>query len=57
MADTRPCARCGRWHAAGLGCDPRVALQAYVTVSTARQEAADVAEAIALARYWFKRRR
>jgi hypothetical protein len=57
MADFRPCVRCGRWHAAELGCDRRLALRAYVTVSTAQQEAADVAEAITLARYWFGRRR
>jgi hypothetical protein len=56
MAVSRPpCPRCGRWHAPEVRCDQRVALRAYVTVTSAQQEAADVAEAISLARYWFKR--
>jgi hypothetical protein len=57
MADSRRCARCGRWHAAELRCDPRVAPRGDVAVSAAQQEAADAAEAITLARYWFKRGR
>lgn len=49
----RSCPKCGDWHDAAIGCDPRVALDAYVTViADSQQAAADAAETLALMRYW-----
>jgi hypothetical protein len=49
----RSCPNCGHWHDAATGCDPRGALDAYVSVITdSQQAAADAAETLALARYW-----
>jgi hypothetical protein len=56
MSVSRSCPRCGRWHDADGRCDQQVALRAYESMTVAQQEAADAAEAISMARYWFKRR-
>jgi hypothetical protein len=45
------CPRCGRWHEAAVRCDPRVTLDAYVSVAGSTQAAADAAETLALALY------
>jgi hypothetical protein len=49
----RSCLKCGHRHDAVIGCRPRAALDAYVSVVTdSQQAAADAAETLTLARYW-----
>jgi hypothetical protein len=49
----RSCPKCRHWHDAAIGCDPRVALEVYVSVVTDSQQArVDAAETLSLARYW-----
>jgi hypothetical protein len=49
----RSCPKCRHWHDVAIGCDPRVALDAYVAaVSDSEQATADAAETLTLARYW-----
>jgi hypothetical protein len=52
----RSCPKCGHWHDAAAGCDPRLALDAYVSVTGSQQAMADAAETFALARYRHRRR-
>lgn len=50
------CPRCGRRHDAAIRCDPRIALDAYVSIACSAQAAADAAETFALALYRDRRR-
>jgi hypothetical protein len=51
------CPRCGCWHEAAIRCDPRITLDAYVSVAGSAQTAADDAETFALVLYRDWRRR
>lgn len=51
------CPRCGHWHDAAIRCDPRISLDAYVSIAGSAQAAADAAETFALALYRDRRRR
>ena len=50
------CPRCGHWHDVAMGCDQRVALEAYVSVTESQLASADAAETSVLARYLNRRR-
>jgi hypothetical protein len=50
MATSHLCPGCGRWHLANLRCE-RTVLARYQSSDAGRQDDADVAETLSIARY------